>query len=574
MPGTSVTNEILLSILPMLAGDDVDLQHAEEAFNTTRGGFRAKLTAAVEVRLAELAEPEVFIDIPDQPEQLRKADLEKLVRPAVVFLRSSPSKGELLDELARIRHRQAQRPAWIPRTDPDGNPQSPPAADSTDNGREPDRPLPVMALPELGEITVLLPSAGDERPELAMSPGGVGEWESTLYAVLGFVGEDQPPPVITLDAAANEALVPDQVRWWSTEPPKPLPGAQDPGVASELLATSPTLGGLQVADNTTDAYETVIDALTFAGDWRYSPRWLLNSWVPGDDTHALTVARAAVAGWADDQRSGVIMYVYGGALYGDDGMVGAPGPLHSYLLAATRSTDGTDTVDTVHRVTWSCPGEDWCHRGGCPDVDHLELAALFTPIVTAGLVADQAIAEDGHWGLTYEQSYGDCEGSDFTDRVLELATAALSSAGWVELEESTWEGGLEQVLLRRDRYCLLVAYDPVTRQLQLADGKAELELTLQSLAEDGLLVGEEGHERIDLTAATADQWNADLIAAVDDLLQERLDEAPHLASPSQATILGLHPHADGTLRAPHATTLADRQLNALLDASGLLTADK
>ncbi|CRK56826.1 hypothetical protein [Alloactinosynnema sp. L-07] len=569
-------NELLLSILPMLAGEDVDLESVETAFKATRGDFRAKFTAAVQAQLAQLAAPEVFIDIPEHPEQLLKVNLEKLVRPVVSgFLRSSPTKDELLSELGRIRQRQERRPAWIPRTCPAGRRLAPPSSGSADS-QVPDRPVAVAALPELGEIVVLLPGAEDERPELGMMSGGIGEWESALYSVLGFVGEDQAPRTVTLDSAANEALVPEEARWWPTEPSNPALASTDPGVASELLATSATLGGLPVADHTTEAYEAVIDALTSAGDWRYSPQWLLESWIPGDDTKALTIARAAVAGWADEQRSGVIMYVYGGALHSIDGAVGTPDPLHSYLLVSTRSMDRADTVSTVHRVVWSCPGENWCHRGGCPDVEHLELAALFAPITNAGLVADQALENDEeHWVLTYQQSYGDGEGSDYGDRVLDVATSILRRAGWVDLEESTWEGGLEQALLRRDRHCLLVTYDPVTRQLQLTDGKAELELTLQLLSDDGVLVVDDGGtERIDVDAADAERWAKDLVAAADDFLQDRIDSTPDVASPIQITILGLHPHGDGTLRAPHAVHLADRQLNTILDTSGLLTIER
>jgi len=34
--------------------------------------------------------------------------------------------------------------------------------------------------------------------------------------------------------------------------------------------------------------------------------------------------------------------------------------------------------------------------------------------------------------------------------------------------------------------------------------------------------------------------------------------------------VGLHPHADGTLRAPEAETLADRQIRTLMTAVGLI----
>ena len=108
-------NEFLLATMEMMVGDDVGLETARIAFETTPGNFRAKFTAAVQARLAQSAAPEVFIEIPEFPDQLRKVELEALVRPAAVgFLRSSPSKDELLDQVASIRHRQQTLPASGP----------------------------------------------------------------------------------------------------------------------------------------------------------------------------------------------------------------------------------------------------------------------------------------------------------------------------------------------------------------------------------------------------------------------------------------------------------------------------
>ncbi|WP_253773679.1 hypothetical protein [Goodfellowiella coeruleoviolacea] len=78
----------------------------------------------------------------------------------------------MLDQLARIRRRQELLPACIRRIAPNGKPISAPEADSID--AEPDRPLAIAALAEIGEVTVWLPAAGQDRPELAMTPGGIG----------------------------------------------------------------------------------------------------------------------------------------------------------------------------------------------------------------------------------------------------------------------------------------------------------------------------------------------------------------------------------------------------------------
>jgi hypothetical protein len=556
-------NDLLLSMMATLAGDNVDLEEVERAFKTTTGDFRTKYTAAVQARLTQLAEPEMFIELPEHPDQLRKTDLEELVRPAASgFLRSYPSKSELVDEAASIQRRQESRPAWIPRVDRDGRPiHSKP--DSIDNERVPDRPLVVAALAELGDVTVWLPEALEGRPELPMAPGGIGEWESALHTLLGTASENSPASTVAIDAAANEALIPSEVRWWSTEPAQPVPAAKDPAVASELLATSQTLGGVRVTDDTSEAYEVIADALMCAGDWRYSPRWLLETWGPGDNATTRAVARAAIAGWADEDRSGLLVYVYGGALHDHDGLLSAPVPLHSYLLAVTRSDDGTDTVDALHRIAWSCPGEHWCHRGGCPDVEFPEAAALLTPIVTAAHAAE---TDEDEWAESHHRLCGDGEGPDYTDSVLEQLASVLSTDGWIVLLESTWEGGIEELLLRRGEHCLTASYDPVTRQVRLIDGKNELESTLQMLADDGVLTD----DKLDLDAA-ADRWDTDLLAAADDFLHDRITDLPQLASPAQVTMVGLHPHADGTLRGPHATDLARHQLIALFHTVDLLT---
>lgn len=114
-------NDLLLSITETLVGYGVDLEPVRKAFESTKGDFTAKFTAALQARLAQMVVPELFIDVPQHPEVLRKADLEALVRPAADgLLRSYPTKDELLEQANRIRRRQEQRPPWIPRLDREG----------------------------------------------------------------------------------------------------------------------------------------------------------------------------------------------------------------------------------------------------------------------------------------------------------------------------------------------------------------------------------------------------------------------------------------------------------------------
>ncbi|MFG1997506.1 hypothetical protein ACGFJ7_46765, partial [Actinoplanes sp. NPDC048988] len=550
------------------------LEAVQNAFEQTRGDFRAKFTAAVEARLAQIALPEVFIEVPEHPEQLSKGDLDALVRPAADgFLRSHPTKAELVEQAVRIRRRQKHRPAWIPRIDLSGETIVPAARVAAEDEREPDRPLLVTALAEPGEITVALPAAGDERPELAMAPGGVGEWESALYVVLGLVGADCAARTITLDAAANEALVPDENRWWSTAPSPSVSAAEDPGVASELLATCKTLGGLLVVDGTSpEVLDAVAFALQSAGNWRYGPRWQMEPSNPSGDVTALTTARAAVAGWASPKRSGLIVFVYGGVLYADEGLVGFPAPLHSYLLVVSRSADGTDSPETVHRVNLSCPGEHWCHRNGCPDTGFPEFDTPLTLIITGGHAAQAASAStDEFWRRSYQDLYGDENTLNETEQVLDKLVAVLGRSGWVELSDSTWDGGLEERLLRRGEHCITAAYDLVTRQIQLSDGRAELESTLQILAEEGILIEDNGREKLEMNEAAFENWGADVMTAADEFLSGRIKEFSHLVTPMQITLLGLHPHGDGSLRAPEAVSLAERQLGRFFEVAGVLS---
>jgi hypothetical protein len=517
-------NGVLLAMMEALVRDG-DWAPVREAFESTQGDFTAKFVAAVEARFAQMVRPEVFIDVPERPEELGKADL-------------------------------------------DGNPI--PKTEEPSGGRRPERPLRITALRELGEVTVLLPDEGWERPELTMMPGGIGEWEAALHAVLGVAHERGPATTVRLDAHSNQALVPEDARWWPMESAPPLWAAADPGVASELLATSPSLGGLPILDDEDECHEAVVTALGSVADWRYSPRWSLEMRGPGDGVPTLATARAAIAGWAEHGRSGLIVYVYGGALHAVEGLVGVPSPLHSHLLCVTRSADGTDTVDTVHRVHLSCPGEYWCHRGGCPDAGFMDAAPLLEPVIAAGDTAAVADASEGWAGEAFQRLYGTGEPDEYTENVLDQVAVMLSSAGWVELNRSTWEGGVEDLLLRRDEHCLLVSYDPVTCQIRLGDGKHELDVMLQSLVDEGVLTGDEGQEVIETSETAQEQWGMDLLMAAEDFLRGRIEVLGQLATPVQGALLGLHPHADGSVRGPEAMSLVESQLTALLGTADLL----
>jgi hypothetical protein len=561
MLSPATQNELLATMLSTLAGDDVDVEPAKIAFETTRGDFATRFAAAIEAQLAPAAKPEVVIDIPERPEELTKAELAELVRPAVTgFLRSYPTKSELLDELQRIKRRQERRPSWIPTVDRNSRPlppvdseEGPPLVSST-----------VANFPELGDVSVQLPTDGEDRPDVPTLAGGIGELEMVLHAVLGTIGAEGVLGDLSLDAAANEALVPDETCWWPRQQTEPVPATHDPGVASELLATCVTLGGVPVAD---DSPEVIAQALVVAGDWRFGRRWRLEAWDPTSDAGVLVTARAALAGWAHEGGSGLILHVSGGAFHAHEGLSGYPGPLHSHLLCVTRSREGTDEIAAVHRVTLSCPGPEWCHRGGCAEQVEPDLDALLSPLIEAGQTAG-ALTEQGEVSEAYLQLYGAAGVAEYADSVLDVVGSTLSGAGWAELERSTWEGGLEDVLLRRAEHCLRVEYDPVTRRLRLGDGKPWLEGALDLLAEDGVLIGTEGAEEIDTGEEAVERWGTDLLTAAQDFLRDGIETLPQ--QQVEGTVLGLHPHADGELRGPASVTLAAEQVSVLLRTMGLL----
>lgn len=241
-----------------------------------------------------------------------------------------------------------------------------------------------------------------------------------------------------------------------------------------------------------------------------------------------------------------------------------PAPLYSYLLCVTRSTTGADTVAAVHRLILSCPGDDWCHRGGCPDRPPLDVAELLAPIVAAGVGVAAAIADDGWAWDAFQRLYGSGDMEDYADTLLEwpggvVVQRRLGRTGAVDVGRR--DGG---TLLRRGEHCLTASYDPVTRQIRLADGRSELEMALDMLAEDGVLTGDDGAEIIDMSDEVTQRWGRDMLTAAEDLLRGRISELPFADGAVQGALLGLHPHADGRLYGPASTTLVEGQLTALL----------
>ena len=64
-----------------LYNDQADADAAEQAFNSTHGPFLERITAAINALLRPHLKPEKLIEIPANPEQMTRGDLDTLVRP-------------------------------------------------------------------------------------------------------------------------------------------------------------------------------------------------------------------------------------------------------------------------------------------------------------------------------------------------------------------------------------------------------------------------------------------------------------------------------------------------------------
>src|SRR5262249_58482025 len=138
----------------MLYGERADADAAEQAFNSVDGTFLERITAAVNMLIRPHLKPERFIKIPENPGRMTRPDLDALVRPvADGFLRSQPTKDELLSQIRRIARRQASRPPSVPRTD------SPGVGDGPDASGAFSRPvsLPLSGFPEPRAVTITAP---------------------------------------------------------------------------------------------------------------------------------------------------------------------------------------------------------------------------------------------------------------------------------------------------------------------------------------------------------------------------------------------------------------------------------
>ncbi len=162
-----------------------------------------RITAAINALLRPHLKPEKFIEIPENPEQMTRGDLDTLVRPlADGFLRSQPTKEEPLSQLRQIARRQASRPSWMPRTEDSAS-----VVDGEETSDESSQlvPMRLSGFPELGEVTINAPAFyGD--PMYSADSNQPALLQMALLTVFGAAVPDATGRTVRGDGTALDAL--------------------------------------------------------------------------------------------------------------------------------------------------------------------------------------------------------------------------------------------------------------------------------------------------------------------------------------------------------------------------------
>jgi hypothetical protein len=567
------TNGLLLAFAEMLYGDHADADAAEQAFHSTDGTFLARIEAAINALLRPHLKPEKFIEIPQIPEKLTRADLDVLVRPvAEGFLRSQPAKDELLDQLRWIARRQASRPSWLPRT-ADSPGESNIAAPPEDEDSWRPISLALSGFPELGTVTIMVPAyCGD-----LMYPADSGHpavLQMALLTIFGATDASAASRTIRGDWAALEALVPADQRWWI--PPEttltPRTAAEDAAAAVEVVATAPSLGHLSVQDvDGPEAEEVAVAVMLNADAWQHGPRIVVDGWQPADDSRLRSLARASFAGWASDTTEGFVVAVVSSGCDEDATVFPLGYRLHTWILWWTAPPAGaTAGAGTLHRAVLNCPGPYVCPRGGCSTTGDDSLLAAVALVAADAAVTAQVTAQ-ADWAADAHRASLLGTGDDEPEEVLSAVTQPLRAAGWEEISSSASELGDAEVLLSRCGQVLTVAYRPLSREVMLSDGRPELDMLSQLLADDGALADKNGGVgRVDRTAAFAADWSEPLVTVIDKYLAGGLAPGDVLADPVTILLGGLWPWGTGVPHGDDAWDLIRRQIMAHLRTTTLL----
>jgi hypothetical protein len=237
--------------------------------------------------------------------------------------------------------------------------------------------------------------------------------------------------------------------------------------------------------------------------------------------------------------------------------------------ATSPATGMTAAAGSLHRVVLHCPGLDFCPRGGCEAaLDDAVLAAV--GLVAADVAVTAPIAAGADWAAdAHRASLIGTEDDEPAD-VLSVVTAPLLAAGWEETSSSSSELGDIEVLLSRREHVLTAAYRPLTRTVELADGRPELDLLYQLLADEGQLVDSpDGVSWVDRAAATAD-WGDPLLTAIEKHLRGDLADDGPLAEPTKVLLAGVWPWGFGVPHGDDEWGLVHRQVMMNLARTTLL----
>lgn len=520
-------NEFMLAAMGTFTGPDTSFTDAEQAFLQTRGDFQAKFTAALRVITIAKLKPEKFFAIPEDLESLSKQELVDLVPPdGGVFVRSNASKDDLRDALRSISRRQRERPYWTPRT-PDS------VLDPTQADQEPEKEPPsafetvpgsLAGLPEIGTIATQVPAWYGDPVYVAGDESGPA-LQLMILAALG-IGPDTMPErtIIAEDPFPSPFLVisteGDTGALQGAEQLVDLSVEDGPSAVIELLATTRTLGGVPVTDETA---EDAIGVLLNAHDWWHSPAIVMDVHSPFGDGAQRTIVRASSAEWVNTNEGRVGFIVLVNVASGDsDGFVAAGvGALHQFSLwwEASGVHEPATHGGTWHRLVQHCTGGDSCLRNGCPASRAPEVDWLATQVASeAAVIASMLTAGDWATNAYLRALANPDDASVYEEQggVMWIAEGILEGLGWLPVGRSSWDIGDQDLLLYRSGHVLLVRHHATHRELSVSDGMEEL-ATIRDMLEEDEEPGNAGEEQSAMPADT--DRDAQTEAALDECLR-------------------------------------------------------
>lgn len=246
--------------------------------------------------------------------------------------------------------------------------------------------------------------------------------------------------------------------------------------------------------------------------------------------------------------------------------------LHTSILWWTAPATGTTGgAGSLHRVVLHCPGPEICPRGGCEATSDDEVLAA-VGLVAADVAVTAPIAAGADWAAdAHRASLLDTDDDEPAD-VLSAVIAPLLAAGWEEISSSSSELGDIEVLLSRREHVLTAAYRPLTRTLVLADGRPELDLLCQLLADEGQPVdGPDEVSWVDRAAVAAD-WGDPLLTVIEKHLRGDLADDGALAESTEVLLAGVWPWGLGVPHSDDDWDLVNRQVMMNLTRTALLGA--